>query len=123
MKVAIYGAGAIGGWMGVKLAQAGHDRLGGPLPSGVEVPGRGVEEDHPRQVVRGLEGGVQGIGQGVGGEQVEGPALPGVQPRHLLADQLGLRRVMLTQFDLRAFARGSQRYRESVGYDRSPGNR
>jgi 2-dehydropantoate 2-reductase len=25
MKVAIYGAGAIGGWMGVKLAQAGHD--------------------------------------------------------------------------------------------------
>jgi 2-dehydropantoate 2-reductase len=25
MKVVIYGAGAIGGWMGVKLAQAGHD--------------------------------------------------------------------------------------------------
>ncbi|NPT33811.1 2-dehydropantoate 2-reductase [Paraburkholderia xenovorans] len=25
MKVAIYGAGAIGGWVGVKLAQAGHD--------------------------------------------------------------------------------------------------
>ncbi|PRX30747.1 ketopantoate reductase [Paraburkholderia sp. BL18I3N2] len=25
MKAAIYGAGAIGGWMGVKLAQAGHD--------------------------------------------------------------------------------------------------
>ncbi|HEX7908103.1 MAG TPA: 2-dehydropantoate 2-reductase [Paraburkholderia sp.] len=25
MKVCIYGAGAIGGWMGVKLAQAGHD--------------------------------------------------------------------------------------------------
>ena len=26
MKVVIYGAGAIGGWMGVKLAQAGHER-------------------------------------------------------------------------------------------------
>jgi 2-dehydropantoate 2-reductase len=25
MKAVIYGAGAIGGWMGVKLAQAGHD--------------------------------------------------------------------------------------------------
>ncbi|HEY2606655.1 MAG TPA: 2-dehydropantoate 2-reductase N-terminal domain-containing protein, partial [Paraburkholderia sp.] len=25
MKVVIYGAGAIGGWMGVKLAQAGHE--------------------------------------------------------------------------------------------------
>ncbi|CAB3694183.1 2-dehydropantoate 2-reductase [Paraburkholderia rhynchosiae] len=25
MKAAIYGAGAIGGWMGVRLAQAGHD--------------------------------------------------------------------------------------------------
>ena len=25
MKVCIYGAGAIGGWIGVKLAQAGHD--------------------------------------------------------------------------------------------------
>ncbi len=25
MKVAIYGAGAIGGWIGVRLAQAGHD--------------------------------------------------------------------------------------------------
>ena len=25
MKAAIYGAGAIGGWIGVKLAQAGHE--------------------------------------------------------------------------------------------------
>nr|WKF61439.1 hypothetical protein HUO10_005970 [Paraburkholderia busanensis] len=33
MKVAIYGAGAIGGWMGVKLAQAGH---------GVSVVARGA---------------------------------------------------------------------------------
>src|SRR5271154_5773744 len=25
MKICIYGAGAIGGWMGVRLAQGGHD--------------------------------------------------------------------------------------------------
>ena len=50
MKVAIYGAGAIGGWMGVKLAQAGHD---------VSVVARGATLDALRQHgLRLIEGGV-----------------------------------------------------------------
>jgi 2-dehydropantoate 2-reductase len=40
MKVAIYGAGAIGGWIGVKLAQAGH---------AVSVVARGATLDALRQ--------------------------------------------------------------------------
>jgi 2-dehydropantoate 2-reductase len=50
MKVAIYGAGAIGGWMGMKLAQAGHD---------VSVVARGATLDAVRQHgLRLIEGGV-----------------------------------------------------------------
>ncbi|MFT4067123.1 2-dehydropantoate 2-reductase [Paraburkholderia sp.] len=50
MKVAIYGAGAIGGWMGIKLAQAGHD---------VGVVARGATLDAVRQHgLRLIEGGV-----------------------------------------------------------------
>ncbi|HEY2020190.1 2-dehydropantoate 2-reductase [Paraburkholderia sp.] len=50
MKVAIYGAGAIGGWMGMKLAQAGH---------GVSVIARGATLDAVRQHgLRLIEGGV-----------------------------------------------------------------
>ncbi|MCC8395250.1 2-dehydropantoate 2-reductase [Paraburkholderia sp. MMS20-SJTR3] len=50
MKVAIYGAGAIGGWMGVKLAQAGHE---------VGVVARGATLDAVRQHgLRLIEGGV-----------------------------------------------------------------
>jgi len=50
MKVAIYGAGAIGGWMGMKLAQAGH---------GVSVVARGATLDAVRQHgLRLIEGGV-----------------------------------------------------------------
>src|ERR1700744_6766038 len=50
MKVAIYGAGAIGGWMGMKLAQAGH---------GVSVVARGATLDAVRQHgLRRIEGGV-----------------------------------------------------------------
>ncbi|SIT41111.1 putative 2-dehydropantoate 2-reductase [Paraburkholderia ribeironis] len=50
MKVVIYGAGAIGGWMGVKLAQAGHD---------VSVVARGATLDALRQHgLRLIEGGL-----------------------------------------------------------------
>jgi len=50
MKVAIYGAGAIGGWMGMKLAQAGH---------AVSVVARGATLDAVRQHgLRLIEGGV-----------------------------------------------------------------
>ncbi|MGF6788540.1 2-dehydropantoate 2-reductase [Paraburkholderia tuberum] len=50
MKVAIYGAGSIGGWMGVKLAQAGHR---------VSVVARGATLDAVRQHgLRLIEGGV-----------------------------------------------------------------
>ncbi|MGE8490841.1 MAG: 2-dehydropantoate 2-reductase N-terminal domain-containing protein, partial [Paraburkholderia nemoris] len=50
MKVGIYGAGAIGGWMGVKLAQAGHD---------VSVVARGATLSALQQHgLRLIEGGV-----------------------------------------------------------------
>jgi 2-dehydropantoate 2-reductase len=50
MKVGIYGAGAIGGWMGVKLAQAGHD---------VSVVARGATLNALQQHgLRLIEGGV-----------------------------------------------------------------
>ncbi|MFM0736145.1 2-dehydropantoate 2-reductase [Paraburkholderia xenovorans] len=50
MKVSIYGAGAIGGWMGVKLAQAGHD---------VSVVARGATLAAVReQGLRLIEGGI-----------------------------------------------------------------
>jgi 2-dehydropantoate 2-reductase len=50
MKVAIYGAGAIGGWIGVKLAQAGH---------AVSVVARGATLDTLRQHgLRLIENGV-----------------------------------------------------------------
>ncbi|MBN3807282.1 2-dehydropantoate 2-reductase [Paraburkholderia sp. Ac-20336] len=74
MKVAIYGAGAIGGWMGVKLAQAGH---------AVSVVARGATLDALRQHgLRLVEGGV------VFAEQVEAsenPASLGVQELVVIA--------------------------------------
>jgi hypothetical protein len=55
------------------LAQIGHGGLGRAVPVHVEVPAGGVEEGHAGQVVRRIERGVQRVGQGVGGEEVQGP--------------------------------------------------
>ena len=68
MKVGIYGAGAIGGWMGVKLAQAGHD---------VSVVARGATLSALQQHgLRLIEGGVTHAVKVTASEQ---PADLGVQ--------------------------------------------
>ncbi|MDR6376488.1 2-dehydropantoate 2-reductase [Paraburkholderia caledonica] len=68
MKAVIYGAGAIGGWMGVKLAQAGHD---------IGVVARGATLAALReQGLRLIEGGET---QTVRVRAVEDPAELGVQ--------------------------------------------
>src|ERR1700739_978584 len=68
MKVGIYGAGAIGGWMGVKLAQAGHD---------VSVVARGATLSELQQHgLRLIEGGVTHTVKVTASEQ---PADLGVQ--------------------------------------------
>ena len=68
MKVVIYGAGAIVGWMGVKLAQAGHD---------VSVVARGATLTAlQREGLRLIEGGVT---HGVKVNASEQPAYLGVQ--------------------------------------------
>lgn len=68
MKVAIYGAGAIGGWIGVKLAQAGHD---------VGVVARGATLAALReQGLRLIEGGST---QTVNVQSAQDPAELGVQ--------------------------------------------
>jgi 2-dehydropantoate 2-reductase len=68
MKVVIYGAGAIGGWIGVKLAQAGHE---------VGVVARGATLDALREHgLRLIEGGLT---QTVQVSASENPAELGVQ--------------------------------------------
>lgn len=68
MKVAIYGAGAIGGWIGVKLAQAGHE---------VGVVARGATRAALReQGLRMIEGGST---QTVNVQAAEDPVALGVQ--------------------------------------------
>lgn len=68
MKVAIYGAGAIGGWIGVKLAQAGHE---------VGVVARGATLAALReQGLRMIEGGST---QTVNVQAAEDPVALGVQ--------------------------------------------
>lgn len=55
------------------LPQAAHNGLGRVVPPPVELPARRVEEGHPGEVVHPLERGVQGPGQGVGRQDVQGP--------------------------------------------------
>ncbi|MFM0717310.1 2-dehydropantoate 2-reductase [Paraburkholderia strydomiana] len=99
MKVVIYGAGAIGGWMGVKLAQAGHD---------VGVVARGSTLAALReQGLRLIEGGVthtvkvdaSGTPAELGAQDlvvvaVKGPAMASVAAQ--IAPLLGAQTIVLT---------------------------
>ncbi|ASW01088.1 2-dehydropantoate 2-reductase [Paraburkholderia aromaticivorans] len=99
MKVAIYGAGAIGGWMGVKLAQAGH---------AVSVVARGETLAALREHgLRLIEGGVtHGVKVNASDEPadlgvqdlvvvaVKGPAMASVAAR--IAPLLGAQTIVLT---------------------------
>lgn len=54
--------------------EVGDGGLGGAFPVCVEVAPCGVEEDHAGQVVGRVERGEERVGQGVGGEDVQGAA-------------------------------------------------
>src|ERR1700744_4561244 len=99
MKVVIYGAGAIGGWMGVKLAQAGHEV--GVVARGATL---GALQQHGLRLI---EGDVTPAGQGGASEHpadlgaqdlvvvaVKGPAMASVAAQ--IAPLLGPQTVVLT---------------------------
>ncbi|MFM0480192.1 2-dehydropantoate 2-reductase [Paraburkholderia strydomiana] len=99
MKAVIYGAGAIGGWMGVKLAQAGHDigvvARGATLAALREHGLRLIEGGETRRVrVRAAEDPAELGVQDLVVVAVKGPAMASVAAH--IAPLLGPQTLVLT---------------------------
>ncbi len=99
MKAVIYGAGAIGGWMGVKLAQAGHDigvvARGATLAALREHGLRLIEGGETRAVrVRAVEDPAELGVQDLVVVAVKGPAMASVAAH--IAPLLGPQTIVLT---------------------------
>jgi 2-dehydropantoate 2-reductase len=99
MKAVIYGAGAIGGWMGVKLAQAGHDigvvARGATLAALREHGLRLIEGGETRTVrVRAAEDPAELGVQDLVVVAVKGPAMASVAAH--IAPLLGPQTIVLT---------------------------